>query len=51
MVHAKSNFISDGEEIKSDEFVQLNRFMKFASSQAIRWYARQPNHFKQEIIN
>lgn len=51
VVHAKSNFIPDGEEIRSDEFAQLNRFMKFASSQAIRWYARQPNHFKQEIIN
>lgn len=51
VVHAKSNFIPDGEEIKSDEFAQLNQFMKFASSQAIRWYARQPNHLKQEIIN
>lgn len=51
VVHAKSNFIPDGEEIKSDEFAQLNQFMKLASSQAIRWYARQPNHFKQEIIN
>lgn len=51
VVHAKSNFIPDGEEIKSDEFAQLNQFMKFANSQAIRWYARQPNHLKQEIIN
>ncbi|WP_126652192.1 hypothetical protein [Chryseobacterium aureum] len=51
VVHAKSNFIPDGEEIKSDEFAQLNQFMKLASSQAIRWYARQPNHLKQEIIN
>lgn len=50
VVHAKSNFIPDGEEIGSEEFVILNTFMKLASSQAIRWYSRQPNHFKQNII-
>ena len=50
VVHAKSNFNLTGEEIDSTEFNQLNVFMKDASSQAIRWYTRQPNHLKLEII-
>jgi hypothetical protein len=50
VVHAKSNFNLTGEEIDSNEFAQLNVFMKDASSQAIRWYSRQPNHLKLEII-
>ncbi|WP_443633616.1 hypothetical protein ABXT64_01430 [Candidatus Marifrigoribacter sp. Uisw_064] len=50
VVHAKSNFNLTGEEIDSSEFDQLNEFMKEASSQAIRWYSRQPNHLKLEII-
>ncbi|WP_296317600.1 hypothetical protein [Winogradskyella sp. UBA3174] len=50
VVHAKSNFNLTGEEIDSPEFDQLNEFMKEASSQAIRWYSRQPNHLKLEII-
>ncbi|QOG04656.1 hypothetical protein [Flavobacterium sp. MDT1-60] len=50
VVHAKSNFIPDGEEIQNHEFENLNHFMKSASSQAIRWYSRQPNHLKREII-
>ncbi|MHB1107142.1 MAG: hypothetical protein ACYCZ2_12330 [Lutibacter sp.] len=50
VVHAKSNFNLTGEEIDSTEFTQLNVFMKDASSQAIRWYTRQPNHLKLEII-
>jgi hypothetical protein len=50
VVHAKSNFNLTGEEIDSTEFAQLNVFMKDASSQAIRWYTRQPNHLKLEII-
>jgi len=50
VVHAKSNFTLTGDEISSDEFSQLIEFMKEASSQAIRWYSRQPNHLKLEII-
>ena len=50
VVHAKSNFTPTGDEIKSDEYHELNTFMKEASSQAIRWYNRQPNHLKMEII-
>lgn len=50
VVHAKSNFTLTGEEITSAEFNELNNFMKEASSQAIRWYSRQPNHLKLEII-
>jgi hypothetical protein len=50
VVHAKSNFNLTGEEVESSEFNKLNEFMKEASSQAIRWYSRQPNHLKLEII-
>lgn len=50
VVHAKSNFESTGEEISNEEFEELNEFMKLASSQAIRWYSRQPKHLKREII-
>jgi len=50
VVHAKSNFTLTGEEVTSSEFPELNEFMKEASSQAIRWYNRQPNHLKLEII-
>ena len=50
VVHAKSNFTLTGEEITSDELPQLNEFMKEACSQAIRWYSRQPNHMKLEVI-
>lgn len=50
VVHAKSNFTPDGDEIPSEDFHKLNEFMKSASSQAIRWYSRQPTHLKQEII-
>lgn len=50
VVHAKSNFVLTGEEIDSSEMDQLNVFMKEACSQAIRWYSRQPEHLKLEII-
>ena len=50
VVHAKSNFTLTGDEITSDELPELNEFMKEASSQAIRWYSRQPNHLKLEVI-
>jgi hypothetical protein len=50
VVHAKSNFKSTGEEIQNKELLQLNVFMKAASSQAIRWYSRQPNHLKMDLL-
>jgi len=50
VVHAKSNFITTGYEIESEELTQLNKFMKEASSQAIRWYSRQPAHLKISIL-
>ena len=50
VVHAKSNFNLTGDEIDTEEINNLNEFMKEASSQAIRWYSRQPNHHKLEII-
>jgi hypothetical protein len=50
VVHAKSNFTLTGDEINFKEMDQLNIFMKEASSQAIRWYTRQPKHMKLEII-
>ena len=50
VVHAKSNFQLTGNEVATSELAELNSFMKEASSQAIRWYSRQPNHLKLEII-
>jgi hypothetical protein len=50
VVHAKSNFSLTGDEIQSEEMEDLNNFMQEASSQAIRWYNRQPEHMKLEII-
>ena len=50
VVHAKSNFTLTGDEVSPSEFTELNDFMKEASSQAVRWYSRQPNHLKLEII-
>ncbi|WP_378186869.1 hypothetical protein ACE939_00790 [Aquimarina sp. W85] len=50
VVHAKSNFNLTGDEVQSSDFTELNDFMKEASSQAIRWYTRQPSHLKLEII-
>lgn len=50
VVHAKSNFSLAGDEVSLDEFNNLNDFMKEACSQAIRWYSRQPNHHKLDII-
>ena len=50
VVHAKSNFTLTGDEVSPSEFTELNDFMKKASSQAVRWYSRQPNHLKLEII-
>lgn len=50
VVHAKSNFRLSGGEITTIELPELNIFMKEACSQAIRWYSRQPNHLKLEMI-
>lgn len=50
VVHAKSNYSTTGNECKSDELHILNEFMKEACSQTIRWYNRQPQHFKLTII-
>ncbi|MBZ9652793.1 hypothetical protein [Psychroflexus montanilacus] len=50
VVHAKSNYKPEGNEVKLKDFKELNEFMKDASSQAIRWYARQPAHMKLDII-
>jgi hypothetical protein len=50
VVHAKSNFVADGDEMSGTDLEQLNHFMKLAASQSIRWYSRQPSHLKREII-
>lgn len=50
VVHAKSNYEKRGDEISLKEFHLLNEFMKEASSQAIRWYSRQPSHLRMSII-
>ncbi|MDO8446426.1 MAG: hypothetical protein Q7T53_10065 [Deltaproteobacteria bacterium] len=46
VVHAKANFISTGNEVAYEEMYELNKFMKEACSQAIRWYSRQPKHLR-----
>lgn len=47
VVHAKSNFENSGDELTSDdELINMNEFMKEASSQAVRWYSRLPDHHK-----
>ena len=51
VVHAKSNFKSTGDECPTDDLPALNIFMKEACSQAIRWYSRQPNHLKQDVLS
>lgn len=50
VVHAKSNYQSAGDEISGADLSQLNIFMQRASSQAIRWYSRQPKHLKLEVV-
>lgn len=50
VVHAKSNYENTGNECISSDLETLNIFMKEACSQAIRWYNRQPKHFKLDII-
>lgn len=49
-VHSKSNFQLKGVSIPREDLNQLNVFMKEASSQAIRWYNRQPRHLMLEVI-
>jgi len=51
VVHAKSNFLPTGDEVATGDLPDLNRFMRMASSQAIRWYSRQPSHLKRETIS
>jgi len=50
VVHAKSNYESTGNECLGTELIVLNEFMKEACSQTIRWYNRQPQHLKLNII-
>lgn len=50
VVHAKSNYETSGNECDGADIATLNLFMKEACSQTIRWYNRQPNHFKLTII-
>ena len=50
VVHAKSNFETTGNECDIADISTLNIFMKEACSQTIRWYNRQPKHFKLTII-
>lgn len=50
VVHAKSNFVPVGNEAAFSDLPALNRFMHMASSQAIRWYSRQPSHLRQDVI-
>lgn len=50
VVHAKSNYEATGEEVSGSDLFQLNIFMHRASSQAIRWYTRQPQHLRLAVV-
>lgn len=46
IVHAKSNYVSNGLECAESELEELNHFMHKASYSIIKWYNRLPNHQK-----
>jgi len=46
IVHAKSNFSSNGLECKVEDLEQLNNFMHKACYSTIKWYNRLPKHLK-----
>lgn len=50
VVHAKANYEITGNECNNADLSDLNKFMKEACSQTIRWYNRQPQHLKLTII-
>lgn len=46
IVHAKSNYISDGFECKFDDIPQLNIFLLKATSQILKWNDKLPKYSK-----
>lgn len=46
IVHAKSNFTSNGLECNIEDLENLNDFMHKACYSTIKWYNRLPNHLK-----
>jgi hypothetical protein len=46
IVHAKSNYKSDGRECKTEDLPQLNAFLQLITYGIISWYNRLPNHVK-----
>lgn len=46
IVHAKSNYRSDGNECKAEDLAQLNIFLKETCYGVINWHSRLPEHLK-----
>ena len=46
IVHAKSNYRSDGNECKPGDLPQLNIFLKDTCYAVINWHSRLPDHMK-----
>ncbi|WP_242916125.1 hypothetical protein [Pontibacter liquoris] len=44
IVHAKSNYESEGNECKAEELSQFNKFLSLAASQLIKWHKCLPKH-------
>lgn len=46
IVHAKSNYNSDGNECNIGDLPQLNEFLKATTYGIVSWYSRLPNYLK-----
>jgi hypothetical protein len=46
LAHAKSNYESQGNEVRKESLAEFNEFLRVACVQVIRWYNRLPNHLR-----
>ena len=51
VVHAKANYNPSKNECKKEDLSDLNKFMKYACVQTIKWYNRQPQQLKLSIVD
>lgn len=49
IVHAKSNYSSDGFECKKEDLEELNKFLLSATFQVLKWNNKLPKHIKSNI--
>ena len=49
IVHAKSNYSSDGFECKKEDLEELNKFLLNATFQILKWNNKLPKHIKTNI--